>query len=462
MLAAPRTFPEQGIAGSSSPTRATKFASLVLVLAALISGLAFVYTLYRYGRHYPSVYLVFPIAAGLLLASLRLRPSHRVGLAMITISTGFSLLLIEVFLQYWLAGIPRRAAEAQGQDFDSRTLVEVVRDFRSRGVDAYPAFSSWLIRSPTDGQPDLIVKSGGQTLLPLGGVSNKRTVLCNETGDFAVYESDEHGFSNPKGLWREGSLQLVLVGDSFAHGACVAPAENFAGVLREQYPATLNLGIHGSGPLAELATLREYLPALRPKFVVWFYYEDNDLTDLASELKNPMLLRYLDPTHRQGLPEQQAQIDSTVAAYLNQGLASTPAANVGTQLFGIMKLNAIRTILGLTLQVKTDSFDYKPMRRVLAEAKRTTESWGGKLYFVYLPGPGRYFSPRQRQQLDAMRERVLPMVREQGIPVVDVVQVFAANGNPQQMFVYPGSHYNNRGYRVAATAVRDALSEDRR
>ena len=433
------------------------FANLILAGASLLCALAFAYTLSQYGRHFATVYLIFPAGSGLLLASLWLSPSKKIALVMVLLSSGLSLLLLEVLLESWIAGNPRRVAAAGGREFDRRSPFEVVHDLRSRGIQAYPAFSSWVIRSPQDGRPSLLLNSGNRKIVPLAGVANKPTVLCNESGEFIIYEADEHGFNNPKGLWSVDALQLALLGDSFTHGACVPPNQNFAGVLREKSTSVLNLGIHGSGPLAELATLREYLPPLRPMFVIWFYYEENDLLDLTTEQHNPILPRYLRPAYRQGLLERQAEIDAGIAAYIDRGLASTPSSALGARLFTILKLTGLRAVLGLSQRVDPDFFDYGSFGRILAEAKRTTESWGGRLYFVYLPGPGRYFNPRSKGQFDTTRQRVLSAVGNHGIPVIDVLPAFAAEGDPRRLFVYPGSHYNGTGYRVAATAVRDAL-----
>jgi hypothetical protein len=429
----------------------------VLAGASLVCALAFAYTLSRYGRYFAPVYFVFPAGAGLLLASLWLRPSWKIALVMVVLSSGISLLVLEVLLESWIAGNPRRIAAASGREFDGRSPFEVIHDLRSRGIRAYPAFSSWVIRSPEDGRPSLLLNSAKGELLPLAGVANVTTVLCNESGEFIIYQADEHGFNNPKGLWSADALQLAMVGDSFTHGACVPPNQNFAGVLREEYPAILNLGIHGSGPLAELATLREYLPPLRPKFVVWFYYEENDLLDLVTEQQNAILLRYLRPDYKQGLLQRQAEIDTGIAAYMDRGLASSPSSAVGARLFTVLKLTGVRAVLGLSQRADPNFFDYESFGRVLAEAKRTTQSWGGTLYFVYLPGPSRYFSPASKGQYDATRQRVLSVVGDHGIPIIDVLPAFAAEGDPRRLFVYPGSHYNSSGYRVAASAVRDVL-----
>ena len=88
------------------------------------------------------------------------------------------------------------------------------------------------------------------------------TVHCNESGFRSVYRSDEYGFNNPPGLHGQ-AVQVIVVGDSFAHGACVQPQDTFAAALRRLGTSTLSLGMDGSGPLLQLAILTEYAQALR-------------------------------------------------------------------------------------------------------------------------------------------------------------------------------------------------------
>ena len=78
----------------------------------------------------------------------------------------------------------------------------------------------------------------------------------------------------------------------------------------------------GSGPLLELATLKEYLTAIKPETVLWFYFEANDLQDLADESKNPVLMRYLQQRDfNQHLMGRQAEIDGVWKQY-ESGLIS--------------------------------------------------------------------------------------------------------------------------------------------
>ena len=124
-----------------------------------------------------------------------------------------------------------------------------------------------------------------------------------------TFQSDEHGFRNPPGLWRPGPLDIAAVGDSYTEGECVPPGKEFVALIREQYSRTLNLGMRGSGPLLELGQIKEYLPVLTPKIVLWFYYEGNDLIDLNIEKRSKLLRRYLENGFTQNLVGRQADID---------------------------------------------------------------------------------------------------------------------------------------------------------
>src|SRR5882672_7352539 len=66
-------------------------------------------------------------------------------------------------------------------------------------ADQIPEGAIWTVPSMGAG---LFVKGqfNGQ-LYPLGGISSTHVMLCYENGYWAEYDSDEHGFNNPKSLW---------------------------------------------------------------------------------------------------------------------------------------------------------------------------------------------------------------------------------------------------------------------
>ena len=126
------------------------------------------------------------------------------------------------------------------------------------------------------------------TIFPLSGVSNSKTLFCNENGYWSVYESDRYGFNNPDEECDKKQIEYLLIGDSYTHGACVNRPNDIASVLRIlSKKSALALGIYGNASLIEYATLREYLTS-NVKKVVWIYF-GNDIIDLNDELNNKIL-----------------------------------------------------------------------------------------------------------------------------------------------------------------------------
>jgi len=78
--------------------------------------------------------------------------------------------------------------------YDGRSPSEVIENLRNSGINAVPYPSAGLFG--TEG-----FESGGDRVYPLAGISNRTTLMCNESGQWITYESDEHGFHNPLGIW---------------------------------------------------------------------------------------------------------------------------------------------------------------------------------------------------------------------------------------------------------------------
>jgi len=110
-------------------------------------------------------------------------------------------------------------------------------------------------------------------IFPLSSVSNKHTVLCNESGKYISYQSDKYGFNNESRVYEQQSKNtIVLIGDSFTQGWCVEPSDNIAGQMIKQKFQAINLGNGGSWPLFQYAILKEYAANLKPEIILWLYF----------------------------------------------------------------------------------------------------------------------------------------------------------------------------------------------
>jgi hypothetical protein len=475
-------------------------ADLVLAAAAGVCVLALLYVLYHYqvtgerefsGAAGPLVYYGFTALSGaFFVLSLRFPPPLRVQVALSTVVTGLAVYSAEFALDIvdpkasprsartlWSANTVEEVealvdlARRYGVHYDTRTHLEVVRDLRAEGIMAASGMYPLGFLSPqADGSLVSRFTIDGVEAVLFGGLSRRTTVLCNEAGVWITYESDEHGFHNPHGLWDLEHLDVVTLGDSYTQGMCVPSERNFAAVIRDRYPGTLNLGMANTGPLISLAMLKEYAAAFRPKRVLWFFYEGNDLSGLTKEHLSPLLMRYLRGPFVQGLRHVQAEVDSLLEDYVAHRLRTMPedprpltrAVARSSVVPAFVHLPKLRALLGLALgghgdhRVVTDE-TMDLFGAILAEAQRVVEGWGGDLYLIYLPDRERYAMPSAAELYETNRSRVHEIAHSLGLPVVDVHEAFEAHGDPLALFPFRRrGHYNEEGHRLVGEAVLTA------
>jgi PAS domain S-box-containing protein len=494
-LRPPESLPTNDIAQPSQVL--TKLADAILAAGGLLCLLALSHVGYNYGAKAPLLFYALPglLLATLLVSLLRLSAIRKITFAVLLCSVGASIYVSELLLNLWSVlpsaieyetrQMRARAAKDAGVNFDRRSREEVVDDLRRQGTDAVPSIFGQAFLKGGDNS----IRIGGKEVLPLGGVSSKVVVLCNEAGRYVTYKSDGHGFSNPEEIWNKVPMSIAVLGDSFAHGYCVPPDQTFVARIRERYPATLNLGIEGNGPLLMLASLKEYASGFKPKTVLWFYFEGNDVEDLRAEAENPVLKNYLDPgAYRQGLMGRQAQLDNALLEYLEKlkskgvlvrGLEESWQVienfefSVG-RVLKVAKLSELRERLGLVYggarAAKTkrariastgdrDRAIMELFKQILLNAKQEVGSWGGKLYFVYLPSWDPYGDPTRASPY---RKRVLEIVKSVELPIIDVHETFTQQSDPLDLFPHRvRAHYTEQGNRLIAEQVLQFIAADR-
>ena len=299
-------------------------------------------------------------------------------------------------------------------------------------------------------------------ILPLSGVSNIKTITCNENGYYAIYDSDRYGFNNPDGEWDKKNIEYFLIGDSFTDGACVNRPNDIGSILRKlSNKPVLNLGHSGNGPLLEYATLKEFLNP-KVKKVIWNYYEGNDFYNLEQELNNKILSNYLeDVNFKQNLKLRQNEINSLARNKINEFENKISVEN----LLNFMKLTQTRTELNnyLPKNQKPDNDKSKKklikvFKKTLRLAKNFAAQNNSQLYFVYLPEYNRYVTSYDNNNYNIIKN----IINELDIPFIDIdKEVFKKEHNPLQLFPFglPDSHYNVEGYKKIANMIYEKTKE---
>jgi len=118
-------------------------------------------------------------------------------------------------------------------------------------------------------------------IAPLAPQPNSRLYFCNEGYGLITYSTDRFGFRNQDAAW-DKNIDILLIGDSFTHGACVLEKDTIAGFLKAK-TNVINLGSYGNHAIHNAAVEKIFIPALKPKkAVLIFHANDNDDGDLAS------------------------------------------------------------------------------------------------------------------------------------------------------------------------------------
>jgi hypothetical protein len=437
-------------------------ANLIFVGCSLYFALLAVLIL-KYGSPpHPILALVFCAVPALTFLAMTFLPGRiRLNFSLLLLSTGAAVLLVETFLALKAFREPRIAAAEAGESYDTRSKLQVVEDYMNQGVPVVPSVSPSGFEEIGGQESRWVIEIDGVPTLPLANISKRQVVLCNEAGVWQSFESDRHGFNNPPGLWELPATALIAVGDSFVEGICVKPGDEIPSLIRKKYHSTLNLGVGDTGPLAQLGILKEYGKPLKPRTVLWFFYEGNDLVNLRREMKFSRLRRYLQSGFTQNLIRHQEIIDKVMISRTDEFREQAGGLHSAwwKRLHTVMSLRYLRTRLGIALGSREKEM-IPELEKVLAEGKAEINRWGGELIFVYLPGWKRYYGGSAiGSGKDAIRQAVVSRVRSMGITTIDIHEVFAAHDDPTRMFPRPGKHYNERGYQTAATAILEVLAE---
>lgn len=396
-----------------------------------------------------------------LIASMALGIAARQVLVLSGVAAVAATLATEGYLRYSMAQVHSTTVVSRP---DAR---DALLDIRKRGDRAYVSLlHADITRADAGGERRSILQVDGAPVLPMGGVASATTVLCNESGAWVTYRSDQFGFRNPPKVWN-GPIEIAAAGDSFTQGNCVPDGRHFVDLLRRGESRLLNVGQRGDGPLGGLATIREFAAPKTPALVIWFYFEGNDLPgDFLRELRTPLLRNYLDPSFDQRLMARSGQVSAAFAAYIDGRLAqpdpsfrSRPLtqATWWSPVKGLISLYRLRNAFGFADYPDKGMVD--SYAQVIHSAKQTITGWNGQLALVYLPARRRFVSSGSRRILDRYRAAVLKTAIKHDIPILDLTDIFAAHNDPVALF---NEHYNEAGHQLVADKAHAFIKALRR
>ena len=453
------------------PHKALNYISILVYLYLIIFIFLFCYTFYRAefihdGNqffYYYKYYLIFIFGILLWIFVLFLKKERKSQIVILFTSLIFLLYFYETVR--FFAPTIFKSITIKSQ-LDKKTKHNVIKELKiNKGLEVVPSvFPKALLKK----------KWVNETIdiFPLGGVSNTITVFCKEGEEFSIYKSDRYGFNNPDHEWNNQEIFWFLVGDSFTQGSCVQQGEDFASQIRIlSKQSAISVGMSGNGPLIELASLKEYAFKIKPKIVLWFYFERNDLEDLRNEKSNLLFMKYLNEGFSQKLYSKQIEIDKKLKKYIRLAeedlIKEKDLTKNDSEKFlsfkKIIRLKILRDKMSLDRGL---NFGIDPLfEKIIVNANDFVNSWNGKLFFVYLPDKERYTKSNNKDERYLKRSQVIELINNLNIPIIDIHKdFFMKQTDPISFYAHRiYGHYNPEGYseisKVIVKKIYDIISD---
>jgi hypothetical protein len=277
---------------------------------------------------------------------------------------------------------------------------------------------------------------------------------------------DRNGFRNTRD---RDDVDIAVIGDSFLEVG--KDSELLPAFLERllQVPVA-NLGQSHYGPQQELAVLRRFAVPLRPKAVVWAFFEDNDLKDVHRYNRN-----------RQKWAEiLRAHQSLWMRSFTRNALLAMQKLVVRCDPMPIGRSGRLQTAGGETRMhfwghspqplSRRDLDALEQVRLVFQEAYALSREHRFHLLVLFVPGKFRVYHGLIRCEPDSecqdwvindLPERLGRMLTEvsPAIGYLDLTTTLTAEAR-KGVLVYPldDTHWSPEGTRVAATAVSETLA----
>ena len=426
-------------------------------LCLFVSIFLFIYVFYKSqiywdgqkNNYYQIYYIISLVFIIFSIFTFYINEKIKEYLIIILISTLSVIYLFEIYLTYNQAFLKDKRMKKKidikqtllkkrtGNEYDVRTRYEIYSDLKKNNPNIQVSFHTSKMMTEKN------------SIFPFAGISNSKTIFCNENGYYSIYESDRYGFNNPDKEWDQKNFEFLLVGDSHTHGACVNRPDDIASVLRTlTNKSVLNLGYSGWGPLIKYAILREYLiPNVNN--ILWIYFEGNDLNDLQNELESDLLKKYIESSDfSQNLKNRQKEIDD----FAKEIILQTDEKKISFDIIKFLKITGVRRdITNYFTKEQERPLPISDFKKILLLTQELAKKNGSNLYFVYLPEYERYKSNYDNSNYVMIKN----IINDLDIPFIDIhKKVFQKEENSLNLFPFEMfGHFSEEGYKKITEAI---------
>jgi hypothetical protein len=292
---------------------------------------------------------------------------------------------------------------------------------------------------------------------------------ANPFSHLVDFRTDEQGFRNPPGVRQ---ADVVFLGDSVTMAAEVPDGGTFVRKTAEALGlSAVNLGVFAYGPQQELAVLRRFGLAYRPRVVVWQVTEWNDCDDAERYAKRAHPDRPQTPPWLTVYETYSPVVAWLANVFPRRESSRDPRVVTFRRSDGLVDDRLIWPYPELALKSRLGLDETK---RAIAAADALCRERGIALVVLFVPGHTRVLSPfvlardaTQRARYSppageaviALGPEVAALCRELGCPMIDLLPALCARAkvNNLGLYIKHDSHLGLDGHEVAARELVGCL-----
>ena len=325
----------------------------------------------------------------------------------------------------------------KSDEFDGRDIFQFIEDSRAERKIILPYLTP----------REFLIKN--ENFMLVSAASNKNYAQCNEAGNWKIIKTDDFGFNNNLII---DKYDILLAGDSFADGTCVAKNNEIANKLIANDFSTYTVGFAGNGPVLSLASIIEIAKYFEFRNLVWFIYR-NDFFDLKWELSDKRLNKYFNPEFKgYDLFDNKGNIDDKYINFIN----SQSKKNISFELKeSFLELKFLEKYFSL-LNPSTESNkigvkDFDKIFKSLVERNITNNN---QILIVYLPGYSCFTNEKKICKNEFNKIKSSSKTHQiKSINFMDYIDKNNLSFKTLFNLEMKDNHYSNYGYEVLSSFV---------
>ena len=278
---------------------------------------------------------------------------------------------------------------------------------------------------------------------------------------------DKNGFRNNRDI---NEAELVVIGDSYIEGYLTSEAKLVTTILSDlQGKAVANLGHSGYGPQQELVVLKRFGLPLKPKTVIWAFFEGNDFLD-ADGYENRA--HFSGNTFWQDFWFRSLTRNVAMAIFRHSPAACTPSDSIADLKAEFAYANnKTETVFFAPTEIEPPSEStLQQAAALIAKAAKLCQKQNIRFLVAFVPEKYRVYHdlPNVSLLTDAVRKWHVSSMPDQFKqvltrldPCIEYIDLTPALKSASQKgiatYLPDDTHWTDEGHRVAAETIHQAL-----